>query len=719
MSREIEDGAGICSPGRWPLDRRPHDDRPIATRIRDALGETLTTIGSRIDLRLLTLGLATGKFKQSPFTGSEVSQAVQGISRVLQEAGLPHGPRGDDVEQALNVRLLEALARAAGDPDPGIAEMAATGVKTGALSPLPRTPAVYEKKVKWPLESEADHAWTGERARPNYVSAADRPDILRKQFEEEVAEGLMLKTTAGEARARWGPHLVVASLAAVVKNLDKDEWRIVYDATNGVHLNHRIRVRDQIRMPLWQDISKTLEASREDGTNSHFALKYDVSKAHRRVPIDPREWGLLACRAGGSDGDSPQDHETLYINKVGTFGVGSAGYWWSRLFGLVMRIIYWVTGRSLPLYHLVYADDGLLIAAGPHFEQPLILAFLLLEVLGVPLTWKKVKGGLLVDWIGLRVDVRGYRLGLSDSRLEWAKAWTRRVAEAPGILVSEISEGLGRLIFITGPLGCARPFLGPIYAWIAACPPGAFLTPPLIVRMVLRWFAEVIATHPWRLCRVGQADAGEAFRIDAKAEPDGTVILGGWSTTEGGQTSAATWFSHRVTPSEAPWAFQKGDPGRVVASLELLAVLYGVILLVPDTRAEGARTGSIEISAGTDNQGNRALNNKGLTTKLPLALVAMELASQLASRDLALDLKWRRRDLNQEADDLTNEKFAAFDPRLRVEASGVAGKLKVLTSLMTAYEEHLSAVRPAATESRVPPGRGKKRREPLRVRDPW
>ncbi len=106
--------------------------------------------------------------------------------------------------------------------------------------------------------------------------------------------------------------------------------------------------------------------------------------------------------------------------------------------------------------------------------------------------------------------------------------------------------------------------------------------------------------------------------------------------------------------------------------MELLAVLYGIVLLEPsgDYRDALAR---VPIAAGTDNQGNDFLVRKMLTTKFPLCLVAMELASQLTVRHLDLHLAWRRRDTNEEADAFTNEEFGAFDPARRVDA-GEASK---------------------------------------------
>ena len=46
--------------------------------------------------------------------------------------------------------------------------------------------------------------------------------------------------------------------------------------------------------------------------------------------------------------------------------------------------------------------------------------------------------------------------------------------------------------------------------------------------------------------------------------------------------------------------------------------------------------------------------------------MAMEAAAQLEARSLSLHLEWTPRTVNQEADDLANGEFAAFDSALRV-----------------------------------------------------
>ena len=84
-----------------------------------------------------------------------------------------------------------------------------------------------------------------------------------------------------------------------------------------------------------------------------------------------------------------------------------------------------------------------------------------------------------------------------------------------------------------------------------------------------------IAQLSVRRCRPLRLDSGEIFRIDAKAEED-CVVFGGWESDGGGPPSEARWFSVVLTKASAPGAFDKGEPFRTIAALELLGALFRV-----------------------------------------------------------------------------------------------------------------------------------------------
>ena len=59
-----------------------------------------------------------------------------------------------------------------------------------------------------------------------------------------------------------------------------------------------------------------------DQPKPHFMLKGDISKAHRRVRVRRTDWGRQACRL--------EEQGDIWLNMVGTFGIASVGYYWSR-----------------------------------------------------------------------------------------------------------------------------------------------------------------------------------------------------------------------------------------------------------------------------------------------------------------------------------------------------------------------------------------------------
>ena len=157
---------------------------------------------------------------------------------------------------------------------------------------------------------------------------------------------------------------------------------------------------------------------------------------------------------------------------------------------------------------------------------------------------------------------------------------------------------------------------------------------------------------------------GDLFRSDAKAE-NGQAFVGGWSCRKGLCTKEALWFSLEVTAENAPWAFAKAsDPGRTIAALELLGTLLCLVLL--DFSFEELTCGNNVICGSTDNQGNSFILSKYFSTKWPITALLIETSEQLRTRGLELSLRWIRRELNTEADDLTNNEFGKFSPGNRI-----------------------------------------------------
>ena len=182
--------------------------------------------------------------------------------------------------------------------------------------------------------------------------------------------------------------------------------------------------------------------------------------------------------------------------------------------------------------------------------------------------------------------------------------------------------------------------------------------------------------------RKGPRNSWELFRADAKAE--GTVIvLGGWCLPGGREDPAqAKWFSVTLGPEEVPWAYAKGLPYRVVAALELLATIICLMLFVK--AAAAPKGAALRLVGSTDNKTNSAVISKYMTTAFPLSVILMELATLAQDLNVQLALEWRARELNIEADALTNLDFSAFKAENRLPVVFQELPWRVMPSMMDA-----------------------------------
>jgi len=291
--------------------------------------------------------------------------------------------------------------------------------------------------------------------------------------------------------------------------------------------------------------------------------------------------------------------------------------------------------------------------------------------------------------------------------------------------MQDLEAVLGRLCFAVAPLEFLRPFLAPIYAWMAAIGHRGNMDLPWAIRFLFVYLAGKIEGdgRPTVVRPIGHS-LGTAFRADAKAEGQ-EVVVGGWECLGGTPASRARWFSLRLDRRTAPWAYARGEPFRSIAALELFATLISFLVFSP--RWLTSSRGSISLTGLTDNFGNSFAVEGLMTSKFPSVVILAELAEQLRLRQAKLGLQWVPRDQNEEADDLTNLEFRRFraDRRINVDLREI--RWLVMDSLMKSAEAIYQVVKGARDLRREgAPGlavggrRGRRRpEERLRAREPW
>ena len=279
-----------------------------------------------------------------------------------------------------------------------------------------------------------------------------------------------------------------------------------------------------------------------------FALTGDVKHAHRLVKVAEEDWGLQACRTNANG----PGH--LWLNLVGTFGVSSAAYHWARLMAGLGRLGYYALGKA-GVQQLVYVDDLLFLTNDCKGIGQTVLLIFLYVVLGLPFTWKKFRGGVELTWVGFEIVLKGAKLGLSSSRAQWLVKWLRTTADLGQAKIADVSSVLGRLSFGLTALGHYRPFLGPVYAWVAAMQNFSVCRLPKAIQLIFRFLAKVL-DGDGRLLAVGSAKQQEVelFKTDAKADGN-TVRIAGWACCDSADTWQCRWFSETLDHTNAPWLF--------------------------------------------------------------------------------------------------------------------------------------------------------------------
>jgi hypothetical protein len=721
--RLMQDGGGLCSPGRWPPGRRTLP--PRGAQIQAVFDCWLIKHFGTDGVDKLAFSYLAGKFESDPLA-DHIEELRGTVWALLTGSGLArpvNEVRRSTVE--IDFAFVMLLARYLEDPDwESLMPYCTTGARLGVGVELPRTPAVWPPKKKWPLPPFCE-----EEALPlneNYPSARLRQGALDKEVENQVLLGWMLEMTLGQAKARFGDDVTVAAMAVIEEKPGK--YRLLHDGSNLVQVNNRVHVRDGEQYPSAADVQSGIHHG--DLAPPVLGLSTDVEKAHKQIPMDERDWKWMACSAEPMPED-PKDLDSwrVLVNTMGTYGFNSASSNWACPASILQRLAYYICGLA---FIFRFADDFLTVASsgsGRRCTFQFVRFMTLFSLLGVPNKWAKTKGGFKTEFIGYLFLWDKLLGGLSDRRACWLAAWAERIADAGSAEARDLRGGLGRLSFSAALLRFLLPFLGPLYAWVSILAPGAVWPIPAALVILLRWIAGKLKLSTLVSLKLPEVQNGHTlFKADAKAEGD-IVVVGGFESPRPGQTlKQCRWFSYALTVDNAPWAFVKhGEAFRAIAALELFATLLCLLLFAPSAGV-GANL-VLALPCITDNQGNEALVVKNMTTKFPLYLILLELTEQLQLNRWALDLKWQRRDQNQDADDLTNGDFDNFSPALRLDPPLSKLPWLVLPKLFeeakelhNLISEHKICRKKAAVTAPQGVGdvRGRKRKSVgIKTSDPW
>ena len=81
----------------------------------------------------------------------------------------------------------------------------------------------------------------------------------------------------------------------------------------------------------------------------------------------------------------------------------------------MMRLGHYVVGAHDAIWALLYSDDGMLTGRTDYPERGLLVYLLSIMILKLPLSWKKVRGGQQITWIGCMLGMARFEMGVSES----------------------------------------------------------------------------------------------------------------------------------------------------------------------------------------------------------------------------------------------------------------------------------------------------------------
>ena len=649
--RDVRDGCGRWSPGLWPLADRRFPTDPLWLDLSRFLWEAasnLTTDG-------LLRDLALGPVVESPFAPRDVAFLKRHLEGRLARGGhLRRQEAEDGIAVTLDWALFAALLRLSGDPEGVTMGSFAAGVRKGVGIRLPRARGIFERKVKWlgEIKPEDERLAAGCREelvfQDNYQSALESMAGVRRVVQSEIELGRIQRWTLREATAVYGQDLRFGSLLelfARVSTLMVFPTSVCFTTVRGgrTDVNTYIRVRDRDETPAAADIKRVLREAARGGLQFR-GLVVDVKGAHCLILVARSDWKYQCFQLPGSD--------DVYLNTVGTFGIRSASYWWSRAGSALVRLAYYVVGDRASYWNMLVADDMGILAAGHGMRPALTIVLILAACLDVPLSWLKIKGGETLLWVGYEILLAEFRAGISATRAAWDARWCTDLVDKGRVHMNTFEEGLGRLTFISGMLDWDRSFMAPLYVFMNVAGRDVVADIPFYALMALKFLAKSIPHRRHLPCGVFRDDSSLALRVDAHAT-ETEASVGGWLPVKGVDGAISVWdsfwFMLQVTPESHPWAFlRKGEPKRVIGALEAYAALLAIKVLpitrVPDRRGTIAYTQVL-----TDNRANGYILSRLSTTSFPTSALTMELALELKSRGMSLEASWIPRELNVEA----------------------------------------------------------------------
>ncbi|CAE7245629.1 unnamed protein product [Symbiodinium sp. CCMP2592] len=430
----LHDGAGKRSIADWSSPAS-HD---AFRGLRKALLQFC--ISARADKRLLARGSCPSN--EPLFSSSEVSAARD---LVFPSLGMQTPDNAWYVHpyQPMCLHAFEALAQHCGDQDIHLFPHLRMGVPTGYLNDIPPS------NCFWPPKGQSGELIPLALNLENWKSADVAPEVTSRLLQEELDAGYCFKFegTLEEAKSRWPVGLALGKLG-VVRAPGRAERLVLDNSVAGT--NSQCTVPERQCFPSIHDVSHSFPI--RETSDRQMAICIDVKQAHKRCRIRDSEQGLLGFTW----------HNALYFFRCCPFGAVFSQHWWGRVGGCTLRLLH--TLLFLAHVGLLFVDDFIFSQAASLMPLSGAVICLFLQILGVPVSWKKLQISCRVDWIGWRLCFSSGTVSLREEKRLRLLEQVRSLLRGGGrISTKELESFLGLAMWACALFPTMRAMMHPFY----------------------------------------------------------------------------------------------------------------------------------------------------------------------------------------------------------------------------------------------------------------
>ena len=300
--------------------------------------------------------------------------------------------------------LMERLASQLHDVDAQLPCILKVGSPTGVRCAIPasgvwRPTDSAERDV---CDIEPDDL---EICESNHWSAVEAPERVQELLEEEISLGYVTKFTGnrGALQERFPAGSLAVGKLGLVRKPGKAD-RLIGDSSAS-KASPQAKFSEKAEVPAIGYFSQALDRFAEHAhrlgrssaptpcSDDWMLLSIDVKCAHKSIKTASEDVGFAVFQLWCC----------FYIYLVNHFGASWS--WWARLGALLLRISHFVLRHK----HLgaIYVDDFLWLLPKKAFAPMAALLIALLQILGVPISWKKLRLGSSLAYLGWLLDLRG------------------------------------------------------------------------------------------------------------------------------------------------------------------------------------------------------------------------------------------------------------------------------------------------------------------------